>query len=316
MRPSACADARPKAQCCVIMRSAATIVGILALTAFRTFSTESIPIPNGSFESPATTYATPLMDSWQKTAKPDWYDETGGFFWTQLTGEFTNTPPGAADHIDNCDGGQAAWMFVVPEVGIFQDYDNPPNHTFNAIYELGKSYRLSAGVIGGAQVLQMNGATCELALYYRDSASNMIVVAATTVTNLPTIFTNKTHFIDFHTDSSFVKASDPWAGQHIGVRLFSSITDTNLEGGYWDLDNVRLTAIRAPALSNPVWTNGQLSFILQSELGVTLEIQKSTDPGDPIWSSLGFVTNGAGTTSFTDTNAVSGQSYYRARLVP
>ena len=256
------------------------------------------------------------MDFWQKTARPNWYDEAGGaFLWTQLTGEFTNTPPGAFNHIDNCDGGQAAWMFVIPEVGIFQDYDYPTNHAFNATYEVGKSYHLAVGLIGTGGNMTI-GATFELSLYYRDIGSNIIIVAATSVTNLPTVFSNTTHFIDFHADSSFVKASDPWAGQHIGVRLLSSITDTNLEGGYWDLDNVRLTSTRPPTLSNPVWTNGQLSFILQSEPGVTVEIQKSASPGEQIWSSLGFVTNGSDTISFVDTNATPGQFYYRARLVP
>jgi len=294
------------------MRSVATIVGVLALTAFRGLSNETILIPNGSFESPTTTFASPFIDSWQKTPRPDWYDETGGFLWTQLTGQFSNQPP---SYIDNCDGKQAAWMFVIPEVGIFQDYDHPTNHAFNATYEIGKSYDLAVGIIGTGGNMQL-GATFEFALYYWDAASNTVVVAATSVTNSPSVFSNNTHFIDFHTDSGFVKASDPWAGQHIGVRLLSSITDTNLEGGYWDLDNVLLTSIRAPALSNPVWTNGQFSFIVQSEPGMTLEIQKSTDPGEQIWSSLGFVTNGSGTTPFTDTNAMSGQSYYRVRLVP
>jgi len=133
---------------------------------------------------------------------------------------------------------------------------------------------------------------------------------------LPTLFSNKTHLIDFHADSEFVKTNDPWAGQHIGVRLLSSITDPNLEGGYWDLDNVRLTSMRGPVLSNPVWTNDQLSFMIQSEPGMTLEIQRTMGPGNQLWSSLGFVTNGLGTTPFTDTNAVPGQSYYRARLAP
>jgi hypothetical protein len=295
------------------MRLVVTIVGVLALTAFRALSTETILVPNGSFESPTTTYASPIMDSWQKTAKPDWYDESGGFLWTQLTGQFSNQPP---SYIDNCDGKQAAWMFVIPEVAIFQDYDYPTNHAFNATYEIGQSYHLTVGVIGGAQVLQAEGATCELALYYRESPTNIIVVAATIVTNLPTVFSNKTHFIDFHADSGFVKASDPWAGQHIGVRLLSSITDTNLEGGYWDLDNVRLTSSGAPALSNPVWTNGQFSCIIRSEPGMTFEIQRTMYPGNQLWSSLGFVTNASGTTPFTDTNAVPAQSYYRARLIP
>ena len=161
------------------------------------------------------------------------------------------------------------------------------------------------------------GATFELALYYRDGASNMVLVAATSITNVPTIFSNNTHFIDFRADSAFVKATEPWAGQHIGVRLLSTITDTNLEGGYWDLDNVRLTSISAPILSNPNWTNGQLFFIVQSEPGMTVEIQKSTtlDPAS-IWSSVGFVTNDPGTISFTDTNAAPDRSYYRARLLP
>jgi hypothetical protein len=299
----------------VIMRLAATILSVLALTALRALSTETIVIPNGSFESPTATFPSPLMDSWQKTAKPTWYDDSGGFSWSQLTGEFINTSPGASDHIDNCDGTQAAWMFVVPEVGIFQDYDYPTNHAFNATYEIGKSYHLAVGIIGTGGNMQL-GATFEFALFYRDAASNMVVVAATSVTNSPTIFSNNTHFIDFNADSTFVKASDLWAGQHIGVRFLSTITDTNLEGGYWDLDNVRLTTTRAPALSNPVWTNSQLSFIIQSEPGMTLEIQKSTNPGVQIWSSLGFVTNGSGTTPFIDTNATPGQSYYRARLVP
>jgi hypothetical protein len=298
------------------MRSAATILCLLAFTAFRTSFAETIPVPNGSFESPTATFPSPLMDSWQKTPKPDWYDEGGGAFqWTQLTGQFINTAPGASDHIDNCDGTQAAWMFVIPEVAIFQDYDFPTTHAFNAIYAVGKSYHLTVGVIGTGGTMQI-GATFELALYYRDSASNMVVIAATSVTNVPSVFSNNTHFIDFHADSAFVKTTDAWAGQHIGVRLLSSITDTNLEGGYWDLDNVRLTASRATALSNPVWTNGQFSFILQSEPGMTFEIQKSTNlDTDQIWSSAGFLTNDLGTISFTDTNATFGQSYYRARLL-
>jgi hypothetical protein len=299
------------------MRLAPTVLCLLAFTAVRGLSTETIPIPNGSFESPTTIYASPFMDFWQKSAKPDWYDEGGGaFLWTQLTGEFTNSPPGAFDHIDNIDGGQAAWMFVVPEVAIFQDYDFPTNHAFSAIYEIGKSYHLTVGLVGTGGNMQF-GATVELALYYRDSASNIVVVTAATITNLPTVFSNRTHFIDFHAHSAFVTSADPWAGQHIGVRLLSSITDTNLEGGYWDLDNVRLTSTRAPTLSNPVWTGGQLSFTIQSEPGMTLEIQKSPtlDPAH-IWSTAGFVTNNFGTISFTDTNATPGQYYYRARLLP
>jgi len=298
------------------MRLAANIIGILALALFRAYPAETIQVPNGSFELPATTYASPFMDDWQKTAKPDWYDEgSGAFLWTQLTGEFKNLPPGAVGYIDNCDGSQAAWMFVIPQVGIFQDYDFPSNHAFNATYEVGKSYHLKVGIIGTGGNMTV-GATFQLGLYYRDAASNMVFVATTSVTNLPTVFSNNTHFIDFRADTVGVRASDPWAGQHIGIGLFSTITDTNMEGGYWDLDNVRLTSIPEPTLSNPVWSNTQLSFTIQSEAGLTFEIQKATNIATGIWASAGFITNGQGTIRFTDTNAVPDQSYYRARLLP
>jgi len=295
------------------VRLPAIILGVALLSAFRASSAETIQIPNGSFESPATTFASPFIDSWQKTSKPDWYNDDGGTFqWTQLTGQFSNQPP---SYIDNCDAKQAAWMFAVPEVGLFQDYDYPTNHAFNAIYEVGRKYRLTVGLMGGAGGGLLEGVTFELALYYRDAASNTVIVAATTVTNSSSVFSNHTHLVDFYADSAFVTSSDPWANQHIGVRLLSSITDTNLEGGYWDLDNVRLTATPAATLTNPAWTNGQLSFVIQSDPGLIFEIQKATNlESTPIWSSIGNITNDSGTNLFIDANATSGQSYYRAQL--
>ena len=91
-------------------------------------------IPNYSFESPATPYVSINIDSWEKAPKPDWYPENGPFLWTQLTGIFKNTPNGSSDHIDNCEGNQALWLFAVPDVGLYQDYDSidwhnqPPSH--------------------------------------------------------------------------------------------------------------------------------------------------------------------------------------------
>src|SRR5436190_14332647 len=112
----------------------------------------TIGIPNESFESPATDFVNTHIDSWQKSAKPDWYDESGPFLWDQLTGVFKNTAATSADHIDNCDGNQAAWMFAIPQVALFQDYDTMdwndllPTHDFNAVFEAGKSYHLTMGV--------------------------------------------------------------------------------------------------------------------------------------------------------------------------
>ena len=62
----------------------------------------TVLVPNGSFESPPTAFVDINIDSWQKTGKPDEYNETGGYLWTQLTGVFKNTDTNSSDHIDNC----------------------------------------------------------------------------------------------------------------------------------------------------------------------------------------------------------------------
>jgi hypothetical protein len=299
-----------------------TLVVIGALTVWSDLlQAELIPVPNGSFETPPTVYADPRIDSWQKTPKPDWYNEGGGFLWIYNTGVFTNLP-GTGDYIDNCDGGQGMWLFAVPEVGLFQDYDSvdwndpAPTHDFDVTFEVGKTYQLAVGVIGTGGGMS-NGVTLELSLYYRDAASNKVIVAATSVTNLSTIFSNNTHFIDCYVNAPTVKAGDPWAGEHIGIQFLSTVS-SNMQGGYWDLDNVRLTEITPLVLSSPLWTNNQFQFLLQSETGLAYEILAATDLAMPLsnWSSAGTITNMTGTIPFVDTNAVLHQRYYRARQLP
>ncbi|PWU21657.1 MAG: hypothetical protein C5B50_01205 [Verrucomicrobia bacterium] len=288
---------------------------LFATVPARLASPGTINIPNYSFESPATSYVSINIDSWQKSPKPDWYQESGGFLWTQLTGIFKNTPPGSSDHIDNCDGNQALWLFAVPEVALFQDYDStdwhnlPPNHQFNATFTPGKSYHLTVGVIGtGGGMLQ--GATLELSLYYRDAASNHIVVGVTSLTNDPTVFSNNTHLVDCRVDTATVKSADPWAGQHIGIQ-FKSTVSTNLQGGYWDLDNARL--LEGPALLSPAFGNGQCTFTLLGEPGGVFQILTTTNPAVPMsnWRAGGIVTNATGSTGVTNAIGAS-QSFYRA----
>ena len=295
----------------------AGMMGLLAVAGVSAASGGSIPIPNKSFESPATGFVSINVDSWQKFPKPDWYQETGGFLWSQLVGIFKNSATNTADHIDNCDGNQALWLFAVPEVGLFQDYDSfdwhnqPPNHEFNATYEVGRSYHLTVGVIatGGGMV---EGATLDLRLYYRDPASNHVVVAARTLTNTPSVFSNNTHFIDCTLHVPPVKAGDPWAGQHIGIE-FKSTVATNLQGGYWDLDHVRL--VDGPALLNPVYRDGQFAFTLLGEPGAAFEILTTTNEtlSAESWVSAGIVTNNSGTLRVTNTVDAATQKLYRAR---
>jgi hypothetical protein len=279
-------------------------------------------VPNASFESPQTSFVELRINSWQNTAKPSWYDESGGFLWTQLTGIFKNTPVGSADHLENCHSNQAIWMFAVPEVGLFQDYtsldwsNTVPTHAFDALFEVGKSYTFTMGVNGGGGGMS-NGATMQISIYYRDAASNRITVAATTITNTPETFHTHTYLADVQAHLPTVRPADPWAGQHIGLLLLSTVS-TNLQGGYWDLDNIRLTSIQEPTFISVTRTSGQFEITLKSEPSLAFEILAATDLTVPLtsWTSLGFVTNQSGLTNFRDPSPNLNHRFYRARQLP
>ena len=301
----------------------AVMVGWMALAACSgALRAGPINVPNASFESPALPIAVSVnFNSWQKAAQPASYD-SNSFPWIDNIGVFTNTAPTSPDHIDNMDGNQAIWLFVVPQVALFQDYDSlawndtVPSHAFNATYDPGKSYHLIVGVIGSGGGM-LPGASLELDLYYRDANSNMVNVASTPIIYTSTIFSNNTHFVDCTVDTPAVKPGDAWAGQHIGIQMLSTIVDTN-QGGYWDLDNVRLSSILEPVLSNPVLTNGQFQFTLQSEPGLRVEILSTTNVTQPVsgWTSLGIMTNLTGTILFTDPATNFSARFYGARRLP
>ena len=124
------------------------------------------------------------------------------------------------------------------------------------------------------------------------------------------------HFVDFQAHVADVQAGDPWAGQHIGIQLLSTV-DPSLAGGYWDLDNVRLSQRSRPA-DNPAYTNGHFAFALQSEPGLAFEVLASEDIalGLSNWTSVGRVTNMTGTAPFTDPGTGLSHRFYRARQLP
>jgi len=281
---------------------------------------EPIVVPNGSFESPATAFVNINIDFWQKSAKPDWYDEGGGFYWSQLTGAFKNPAPNNPDYIHNCTGNQAIWLFAVPEVGLFQDYDSVDwkgsTRAFEARFEVGKSYTLALGVIGGGGGM-MEGAGLEISLYHRDADSNMVTVAATSIVHTLDVFPTKTNFVDFQVHVPTVKAEDAWAGKNIGLKFLSTVS-TNEQGGYWDLDNVRLTSFMEPVVRDMLLTNGQFQFTLQSEPGLRFEVLAATNftPSTSSWLSLGTLTNATGTVLFTDPAPNSDQRFYRMQSLP
>jgi hypothetical protein len=280
-----------------------------------------IAIPNNSFESPATVYVDTHIDYWQKTAKPPSYAETNGFLWDQLSGLFLNTSPASSDHIDNCDGSQSAYLFAVPDVGLLQDYDSGDwahtnsLHSFNATFEAGKGYRLTVGIIGGGGGMA-EGATLALSLYYREGAS-LIAVAVTNLVFTRSVFPTTTHLVDISLDLPAVAVSAPCVGKHIGIELLSTV-NTNLEGGYWDVDNVRLSALQALLMASPRIQNGKFTFDIQSEPGAKFEVLAATDPSIPLaqWTSLRTMTNTAGNMIFSDPGPLGTSRFYATRAVP
>jgi hypothetical protein len=213
---------------------------------------QPIPVPNGSFESPVPPAGFPVntrIDSWQESPQPAWFNpaDFGGVTWDQLTGVFPNPPPeSSANHIDNLDGAQAAYLFAVPEVALFQDYDTvdwddaAPSHAFNSTFEVGMAYRLTVGVIGGSGMAE--GAGLRLSLYYRDPASNPVTVGATDIFYSTAAFPTITHLNDYQVDIPPVQASDAWAGKTLGVQIAA----ISPGGTYWDIENVRVSAIPEP----------------------------------------------------------------------
>jgi hypothetical protein len=299
-------------------RPIAGVIGTFTALAGPFLSAGPITVPNASFESPTTGFVSTSLDSWQKTPQPDDYNPGGGSLWVQLTGVFKNTAPTSPDHLDNCDSNQAVYVFADPAVGIFQDYDSlgsndsTPTHAFNATYEAGSAYILKLGVNGGGGGMQP-GVTLQVDLYYRDASSNIVTVATTVITNSLDNFPNHTHLFDYDVRAPVVKPNDAWAGQHIGVRILSTVT-TNMQGGYWDLDNVRLQSVRAPVLSAPGWNNEQFHFTVSGDAG-PVEILASTNLGAEAsgWTSLATITNLGGNILFTDTNSILSRRYYQAR---
>ena len=225
---------------------------------------QPISVPNGSFESPSTPFVSNNFDSWQKTARPAYFDfveQTYGYTWNQMSGIFAGGTYG------NLHGSQAAYLFSFPQVGLLQDYDTmdyndaAPTHDFNETFGIGKSYTLTLGVFGkGFSGNMTEGSMLGLSLYYRDGANMVTVGAPTVVTYTAAGFLNvgPLNLQDFQVNIPTVQSGDAWAGQHIGIKI-ESIYGTG--DGYWDIDNVRLTAVPEPGSLGLIAIGGLLFAI-------------------------------------------------------
>jgi hypothetical protein len=199
-----------------------------------TLHAASIIVPNSSFESPNTLPAgvSTTIDSWQKAPKPAYFDEAAfGFQWIQTAGIFFDSNPYA-----NHDGTQCAYMLSFPGVTLFQDASSG----LNATYAAGQSYTMTLGLFGKS--LTPNN-SLQLSLYYRDAGNNVITIGSpTTITynaaNFP--LTSPLNLVDYSVTIPAVQAGDAWAGKNIGIMI--QVASSDFQGGYWDMDNLRLTS--------------------------------------------------------------------------
>jgi hypothetical protein len=224
-------------------------VGVLTLIlAPDSLRAQPITVGNASFESQVV---NPLvfpvdfrLDNWQKAPQPSYFTNSPQLTWDQTVGMFNGTPPFSPNPYSNLNGNQAAYMLSLPQAGIFQDNQSTDwNGTvggLNATYQAGFAYTLTLGVFG-KQMIE-NVSTMQLSLYYRDAGNMVTVGTPTTIVFNTTTFNpaGPFAFIDYSVTTPIVQATDAWAGQNIGVRIDSLVGDGN---GYWDMDNLRLTAV-------------------------------------------------------------------------
>jgi hypothetical protein len=280
-----------------------------------TASMPSASIGNPSFESPVTTFVDLRIDDWQKNPKPAGFPVTDEQ-WDQSIGLFKNTAPGASDHIDNVDGDQAIFIFNAPGAGIFQDNAstdwNGQTHTSTAKYEVGSSYHVTAGFIGGGGGMP-EGATILLALNYRDDSSNIVTIATTSIVHSVALFPTTTHFIDFTAAIPPVKSTDAWAGKYIGVSI-TSVGPPEKPGGYWDIDNIRV-ASGIPEFkvdAAPSGTNLHLSW--PTAPGYQYQVRSSTDLS--VWTNVDAPQIGTGAPLKKDIAAAGAATFVNVIATP
>ncbi len=185
----------------------------------------AIPVANGSFESP---YVDPNAFPALPFAE-GWIELDNDPLSSANTGVFANTAPDSWDHMNNADGRQLA--FLGSEQGNGFEQDLP------AIYRVGRGYRLTVdvGVSGRFPPSRVEPLDyLELALYYRDDADVVVDIVQLSIDG---IGLTQANLRDFCVSLPKVQADDTWAGKPIGIAIRSA----GMAGGFWDLDNVRLT---------------------------------------------------------------------------
>ena len=196
-----------------------------------------VSVANYSFESPQVPpaqIASPLVQDWN-TPGPTLTEVFPGVFVNANCVIFPNTPAGNPDSIDNVDGNQVA--------AIGTQSGNEFNQTLAATFAANTKYALTAGVARSLTRVPAATDRLRLVLFYLDAASQRQEVAAADIFNDAAAGISATHLKDFAANSITLAAGSPAVGKPIGVL----ITTAGATGGFFDFDNVRVTAVPEPA---------------------------------------------------------------------
>jgi hypothetical protein len=193
--------------------------------------TIDLRIENASFEAPAIDPnafpAVPLVQGWLELDLDPLVSSN--------TGVFANTPVGSADRVVNAEGRQLAFLASQQGNALEQD--------LTAVYRVGCDYRLTVGVSVSLRFppsVSEPPDAIELVFYYLDA--NDVTPAQTRAVDIASQVVeakgmSSTELQDFSVVLPTVEPNDAWAGKSIGV----AIRAVGNAGGFWDLDNVRLT---------------------------------------------------------------------------
>ena len=248
----------------------------ILLFASQAFS-QAIPVPDFNFLNPsagtvgfATVPSSSAgLGSWQVPPPTPgflFYEETAGSQtaaqatanWYNQTGVFWNNP--SFHYITNISSGsQAAFMFDTPGLQLSQ--------TLSSTFQVGQSYQLTMALGGGGQGVAMPlGDPIQIGLFYMSGGSQTLV-GSTTVLNDNSDWNGSyiNQLSDYSLTIPAVGASDPWAGQNIGVALIESNSAYG-SGSYWDVDNVRLAAVPEPGSIALISATGLSLFMMRRQL--------------------------------------------------
>jgi hypothetical protein len=158
------------------------------------------------------------------------------------------------------------------------------------------------------------GATLLLGLYYRNTAGVINWIATSPVTFNKANFPSVTNLVDYYVNVGPVQGTDPWAGKQIGIGVVST-TPQDKTGGYWDLDNVRLSSEWAGFVLTVVRTGSELRISWPSTSGLYYVLGMSVDLKS--WSPVGVAQRGTGQRlSATVSTSDHVQAFFRVVAAP